>query len=522
MQARAHERRFAVALLALSFVLAACDSAGGEAVSDTVDAAVAVDVMEGDVPAVADISAAEDVPAGADLGGPDTAVDAAGETASDVVADAGEPAYKMLPVAACGMPSYELIDPAELGEVLAWEPIPLWDVPAATLNALLASTDFGAFQVPYGATVYRMRYTTQDRGQLVEATAVVAVPKGEDVPAGPLPIILHEHGTTGFVDECAPSHPNNAGALSAVPALMAAMGYVFVGPDYIGMNGFGEPATVRHAYMVAEQAAIGSWDAVRAARRALVSELEPVVETTRQVVPWGESQGGHAALFAEQYAPYYAPEFDVPAVVQLVGPPNLLPVLQYATAELASGSGIAMVSLAAMHEWYGQLAPLDTILTNEPPTFLADSVLAAIYPEDRCDIEGVPRVDTVAQIFNLPALMNIATGNWDALAPWSCYYKENSLPTSSVTPQRYVPTLMVYGENDDLMYPETGRESFVELCDLGWQLDYLECSGASHTDAAILSLTEQFEWVAARLAGEPIDDTELCELQAPRTCTLGR
>lgn len=495
--------------ITLSVLIAACSGASsGDDGYDT---------RELDVRVSADLETAD-----GDAGAPDASTDAAVDSRPEAEDEATATSYEELPVAACGMPGYELIDPAELGEVLAWEAIPLWDVPAATLNGLLADTDYEGLQVPYGAKVFRMRYTTQDRGQRIEATSVVAVPRGDDLPEGPLPIILHTHGTTGFVDECAPSHPEQAMTLSAVPALMSAMGYVVVGPDYIGMNGFGGPATVRHAYLVGEQVALGSWDAVRAARRALSSEVTPAVETTPRVIPWGESQGGHAALFAEQVAPYYAPELEVPAVVALVAPVDLFPVLRYATAELGPGSGIAMMSLVAMHEWYGRQGSLDDLLTNEAPLFLADHVVSGLYPEGQCSVEEVPHVDTIDEVFDAAALTHIAEGDWAAFEPWSCYYTENSLTRTSVAPLRFVPTLMVYGEADVLMHADVGREGFEELCDLGWQLEHLECAEASHVDAALLSLRWQFDWVAARLAGEPIASERLCEIQAPSTCSPDR
>lgn len=513
MRTIARTRILLSALLGLSLLVAACASGDGDASETPGDVGVVAGVPDS---ATTDV-AADDVLT-TDTGAAETTTDAPTDAPEEVSASA----YQDLPVAACGMPGYELIDPAELGEVTAWEPIPLWDVTAETLNAILATTEYGDLQVPHGSKVYRMRYTTQDRGQQVEATAVVAVPRGDDLPDEPPPIILHTHGTTGFVDECAPSHPDNANTLSALAALMSAMGYIFVGPDFIGMNGFGEPATVRHAYLVGEQVAVGSWDALRAARRALVSEVTPAVQTAPRVIPWGESQGGHAALYVEQYGPYYAPELEVPAVVALVGPSNLLAMLHHTTAELGPGSGIAMMSLTAMNEWYGRQAPLDSLLTNEAPIFLADNVLLALYPEGQCAPGDVPHVDTIDQIFDADALASIAASDWEALEPWSCYYMENSLPTTRVAARRFVPTLMVYGEDDDLMPAEVGRESFLELCDLGWQLEHLVCAEIGHVDAALLSLTRQFEWVAERLAGAPIEPGRLCRAQAPERCSLGR
>ena len=110
------------------------------------------------------------------------------------------------------------------------------------------------------------------------------------------------------------------------------------------------------------------------------------------------------------------------------------------------------------------------------------------------------------------------SGDWDALHPWDCFYKENSLPLTSVTPLRMTPTLVIFGEEDDLVYTPPMRDEFVNLCDMGYQLDYMECAAAGHTDAALWSLPNQLEWLNARLAGEPIPESELCVQQEPFCC----
>ena len=68
------------------------------------------------------------------------------------------------------------------------------------------------------------------------------------------------HPTMGFFDVCAQTALGIEGA--AFPILFASMGFVVVAPDYLGMAGWGEP-----------------------------------------------SPGVHAALWADRYAPHYAPEF---------------------------------------------------------------------------------------------------------------------------------------------------------------------------------------------------------------------
>ncbi len=444
--------------------------------------------------------------------------------ADDAMSDgAGPPParpHDELPVAACGMPAYELIDPDELGAVLLFEALPFWDRTAAQLNALVTTaTGYSVFTLPYGVKIWRLRYTTQDRGEAVEATALVVVPRGDGALDGPLPIALHAHGYSGNVDECAPSHPDHNMVGPMVPALFGAMGFVVVAPDYIGMNGFGEGATVRHAYLVGEQVALGSWDAVRAARAALLS-LDTPVRTAPRVIPWGGSQGGHGALFIEHYGPYYAPEFEVPGVIALVPPIDLLPIWRYSAAVLRASSGLFTMTLATMNEWYGRQGDLRDVLTNEEPYFIADNIVETIYPVGQCSIPDVPEVSEASEVFTAESIAAIAAADWDALAPWSCYYRENSLPHTSVPPRRFTPTLVVYSENDELVLPEEVRGDFEHLCERGWPLEYLECAGAGHTEGAAWSLPEQLAWAQARLAGEPLAEERRCAVAPPTICSL--
>jgi len=45
---------------------------------------------------------------------------------------------------------------------------------------------------------------------------------------------------------------------------------------------------------------------------------------------------------------------------------------------------------------------------------------------------------------------------------------------------------------------------------------YLECEGAGHSEGALDSLPYQWQWVQARLAGEPL--TDICAKTDPVDC----
>ena len=85
---------------------------------------------------------------------------------------------------------------------------------------------------------------------------------------------------------------------SAMPFLDE--GIIVTATDY---EGLGTPGV--HPYIVGESEGRGVVDIVRAARHLSFAHAGD------RFVVWGHSQGGHAALFANQIAPTWAPELHL-------------------------------------------------------------------------------------------------------------------------------------------------------------------------------------------------------------------
>ena len=462
---------------------------------------------------------------GIDGGGQDAAVADIG-----VVDAGGGDVGPVLKVAACGMAAYEPVTSDELGRWVDYEEIPALNLDAKSVDALLAQAGYNALSpVPYGCHVYRYRYKTQDRGKLVEATGTIGFPANGPLPAGEVPFGVFLHGTTGFADPCAPSRTLDG---QATAALIASLGFVAVAPDYIGMNGFGDPSTTTHIYCGGEQIGFGSWDALRAAQK-LTTKLKPGVTTGNSTIIWGGSQGGHAALFMELYGPYYGPEFDVKAVVAAV-PPSVLAPLAKKAMEAFSPPTIAFGAvLTTMREWYGEPADLKTVITDDPPYNFASTLHDQIFVKDTCntgdayqDIKNHPELERPDYMYKQAFIDAILNDHLDQFPPWDCFMRENSLGDSSVKPLRFTPTYMIYSQNDDLVVTEPMRQDFERLCGMGFTLDYLECAAAGHSDGAIWSLPEQYAWIKDRLAGTPLaagacmrKDAVCCSASPADKCT---
>jgi hypothetical protein len=152
-------------------------------------------------------------------------------------------------------------------------------------------------------TAVRVQYvSTGVLGGNVVDTGMVYVPTGAR-PASGWPMVLVGHGPMGFADGCAPS--TGWGATAPPEALeFLAQGYAVVFPDYEGLGTDGELP-----YLVGESEAKSMLDAARSARGIFGLAL------ANQVISWGFSGGGHAALWAGEYSSLYTPELHIAGVV---------------------------------------------------------------------------------------------------------------------------------------------------------------------------------------------------------------
>lgn len=418
--------------------------------------------------------------------------------------------------ASCGMPAYAWLDDPTLGEVVDRAVVQRWS--AGVLGVIAAGA---GIEIPrplaYDVVVEQIVYVTQDRGERVEATALVGWPQvGEGVPP-PSGMMALMHGTVGVSDDCSPSDSLEYQALTAA---IAATGYLVVAPDFLGLKGRGAPTGFLHPYLVGEPTAIASLDAIRAAGR-LAADAGACV--TPEPVMLGISQGGHAALWTELLAPYYAAELQFAGTAAVVPPSDLVRQLEKAVSQRVDATFNALALLVGGGEWYGlgdRLAevlrpPLDTELARLAPMSCDDDadfdVDADDYPEPG---------DVFTDLILEPAQMAMMAEQ----EPWGCVARENSLLHTRIArlapdPRPSHGVLFVLGERDGLVDTPIERDAFNELCEGGWPLTYLECAGAGHVDAAQWSLPEIFDFLGARRAGEAVEGG--CMPSAPVACRGG-
>jgi len=503
--------------LILMFFLFSCtsDKKNETDVDETADTQGMTDETVNDDPIVDEIAKtdeAQEVDDEAETS--DEIVDETTEEDDDIADDdVVEPYDPRVAPALCGVPEYTWVDSPELGYILQNEKILNEQTTRLLLIAAKTQLDdeVKLKRIPaHNVTVYRVRYQTQDKGKLVDATGFIAVPDKDET----FPVLSVLHGTAGLCDACAPTLDTSLEGPGGVAALLASFGYIVVFPDYIGLKSMGAPSEELHSYLVGEPTAIASLDMIRAVPNLLTLAGEKA--TAGDSIITGGSQGGHAAAFLTRLAPYYAPEINIRGAVWGIPPTDLEAHMDKALNEMISASGNTALFFLSSNEWYTKdpsnysevfVSPYDTTLHTAAKT--------------KCDLDDEIDEDEVTELSDLfsedvlnAAALDPFLSDYD---PWQCYMKENSVVSTSIPRLDNIPVFMILSENDTLVYPDIERASMQKLCDQGYQIQFKECAGASHSKGFLWSLDDQMDWLDARMRNEPL--TDLCTLHDPVTCS---
>lgn len=328
-------------------------------------------------------------------------------------------------------------------------------------------------ETPPGVQAWRIRYwTTLDRGERREVTGIVMAPR-EAVPPRPRPVIAWTHGTWGIAEDCAPSlSPRFFEATAATQAVRR--GYVVVAPDYPGL---GSPGP--HPYLVGTVTGRSVLDAVRAAREIASTAAGP------RFAVWGESQGGHAALWAGQLASVDGAGLELVGVAAAAPPTNLAANFRQAANQDAKAF---LTSLAAVSWSDYYRVPL---ALGRPRTPGIMKRLAA-----KCvTVESTPKIATLLGILTIRR--DLKPVDFPALRPWSSYVAANS-----TTPLQKVPVLIAQTRADPLVAPAVTRAFARRLCANRVRVHWIDLPGGDHATTAKQSAAATIDWIDGRFAGD--------------------
>lgn len=340
---------------------------------------------------------------------------------------------------------------------------------------------------PAGASVTRILYTTTglDGGPAV-ASAIVVIPDRQ--AAEPRTVIAWNHGTTGVARSCAPSLMHDMFEIQGIPAVDAAIaaGWAVVASDYTGQGAEGD-----FPYLIGEGEARSTLDAVRAARQLTEADLSD------DIVVWGHSQGGHAALWTTKLAPSYAPELD------LLGVAALSPAADpWALAESIQQKGVTG-ALGVIASWV--LVPYSI---TYPDVRVSDYVAPAgrglVYEyANRCVADDgllVSVLSAMALDGDQPLYVSDLVGG---RAGERLRENEASGPFG-------VPVLVAWGSADEVIPAALQHDYVAKLCASGQPVEYHEFPGLSHMgvldDASGLP-QDLIAWTQDRISGRVAADS---------------
>jgi hypothetical protein len=311
---------------------------------------------------------------------------------------------------------------------------------------------------------------------------VIAPPEGSDGDDdGDRPVVAWAHETVGSADSCAPSRTFAAQERTDDPGLAVAAqltdlvdgGAVVVASDY---EGLGTPGP--HPFLVGESEGRSVLDAVQAARQL------PGTGAGDDVLVYGASQGGHAALWAAQLASTWAPDLRVLGVVA-AAPFSEVDLLLPAASILPGGEGY--VALGA----YGQVAA--------NPELSVDDVLDPAIVAQADLVEGACLLDLSVQLRQTVLAERRPAARLDGFEDpaWRAQL-------ASIKPGRApigAPTLVVQGARDLTVPAATTQTLVTRLCANGENVRAVTYPQAGHSDVVIAADADVRAWMQGRLAG---------------------
>lgn len=326
---------------------------------------------------------------------------------------------------------------------------------------------------------WRIKYESRDSdGQPIQVAGVVFTPQGK-APDGGWPVIAWAHGSWGVEPQCNIALKPALWTVSPFFKTLLERGYAVVATDYagFGMGGI-------HPYLVGDASAYAVIDAVRAAAQVQGAN------TGRRYAVWGESQGGHAALWTGEKSPSYAPRLTLVGVAAAAPPTDLAANLGGKTDPTVRAFLTAYVA-ASWEQYYG--ADLRTF------TGRTGADLIRKLSKNCVDIKGF-KFKTQIGILRLRGFLKSV--DLPAIEPWSTLIARNSVPG---TPPR-APLLIAQGGKDVIVSPDVTRDYAKGFCKQGKKLRFLWMPSMEHPQSARDTAAQTIDWFDDRFAGKPEAD----------------
>jgi len=361
--------------------------------------------------------------------------------------------------------------------------VPPSPLPAGQPGTLIRWASLAA---PAGVRAWRILYhSTALDGSDVAVSGMVFAPD-QLAPVGGFPLLAMGHNTTGIAVSCAPSldpfvpPPGTTEAFyEQQVAGFVDGGFAAVATDYQGLGAVDGD----HPFLVGQTAAHNVLDAARAARALPGLDLAP------DTILWGHSQGGHAAAWAGQLAPTYAPELRIIGVI--LGAPAAEPGLVLAAAT----SGQAK---SAPTPLTGYIVTLVYAWSHVYPEVASFPALTPVALE-KVGLVTRECISTVAAAYADRPLDDYVDSAVLLAPPWATLLERNAAGRQPIG----VPVLVVQGTADPLV-PVATTESFVRrLCEQGTIAQFRLYPEVGHGAVITTAMADMLTWAADRMEENP-------------------
>lgn len=334
---------------------------------------------------------------------------------------------------------------------------------------------------PAQMRAWRITYWTYDQDNRPHQVTGTVVAPSHLQASGTRRVIAWAHGTWGVMERCVPTPINRFFEVTPALGEMIRRGFTVVAPDYPGLG-----SSMPHPYLVGVDTARSVLDAVRAARAI------PEAASGPQFAVWGESQGGHAALWTAAVAREYAPELTLLATAAAAPPTDL-------NANLRQGSDKnirAMLASYATYSWSQRFdAPLSTLFNR------TNAGVVTRLAENNCvELGKDPRIGT---ILGLLAVRNaLARKDMTRIKPWSEIASKNSVVAGKIPG----PLLIAQSLKDSVVAPSVTLAFAKDRCRAGGALRYISLTGGDHATTSSDTTTQTLDWIEALFAGQKTPD----------------
>jgi pimeloyl-ACP methyl ester carboxylesterase len=308
---------------------------------------------------------------------------------------------------------------------------------------------------PYRAWAF-VYWVKQADGKFVQVSATIKINANVLAPPGGRPVLSYAHPTMmGITDGCAPSHNTPTVAYGPPLTDFLDLGFAVVGTDYIGL---GMPGV--HPYLVGKSEGAAVLAAARAAKN-----FEPA-QASGQVIIYGHSQGGHAALFAgwqAQDVSYFAPGVDVRGVIASAPPTFLGEIAPRVIRDPTDPLSVTFFILAA-GSWVQVYAPLR-------------------YP-DALTKEGVAQADAASDPKSKdcysPRISGVIQPNPTGALPvaWTDLLGINTAPVGLLPAS--IPVLVVQAADDNVVPYAVTLEAAQAMCLSGVPVTFYRIDAGGH------------------------------------------